>query len=80
MLLDPRFRLLDDGVVVDLYQRFQVGERERIQIEASKKEVVPIHGGNLRMKNRAVPLVNGNTGRQQGPIEGIYSPRPVLTA
>ena len=69
MVLNPRLALLNDQGLIDLHQCLQVGEGERIQIEAAHEEEVPIDSGHLRVHDRVAPLMDNDARCYQPTIE-----------
>ena len=69
MILDPGLSLLGDLDVSDLHQGFQINERKRIEVETSDQQAAAVDGGHFGVQHRAVPLVDGDTGREQPPIQ-----------
>jgi hypothetical protein len=72
VVLNPRLSLLDDHGLIDFYQCLQVGEGERIQVEAADEKATPIDGGHLRVQDRAAPLMDNDARRQQPTIEAPH--------
>ena len=69
MVLDPSLDLANQVCIDDLDQSLEIGQGQRLQIEAADKKTASINGRNLGVQDRFVPFVDHNACRQQLTIE-----------
>ena len=69
MISDPELAALDDRGVGDFHERFQVGEREGVEVEAPDEQAATVHGGHLCVQHRTAPFVNVDARREEPTVE-----------